>query len=200
MKELLEDGQTEFTPAAERRIAKYLIYSKVGRGGKLNVLFNDQACAEAKRYFGFFTLLSNQKMETFEALTDYRLREKIEELFCDQKNSFDGQRPRVWSPDRFRGRLFVQFVGLGLHCFISKKLEEVKETLGREEDGKSAELIKAEKKLLAWLENHSLAQIFDWFDCIETTPVKNASAELRWSTEIVARDRLLLTRLGVIQE
>lgn len=200
LKELLEAGQTEFTQAAERRIAKYLICSKVGRGGKLNVTFNDPACAEAKRYFGFFTLLSNQTMETFEALTDYRLREKIEELFCDQKNSFDGQRPRVWSPDRFRGRLFVQFVGLGLHCFIAKKLDDVKKGLGHEEDGKSSEVMKAEKKLLAWLENHSLAQILDWFDCIETTSVKNDSAEQRWSTEIIARDRLLLTRLGVISE
>lgn len=200
LKQMVEAGQTEFTQAAERRIAKYLVCSTLGRGGKLNVTFNDKACAEAKRYFGFFTLISNQPMDTFEALTDYRLREKIEELFCDQKNSFDGHRTRVWTPDRLRGRLFVQFVGLGLHCFIAKKIEEVKKKLGHDENGKSAEQIKLEKKLLAWLENHSMAQIFDWFDCIETTAVKNDSAELRWSTESVARDRLFLNVLGVTKE
>lgn len=45
-----------------------------------------------------------------------------------------------------------------------------------------------------------MAQIFDWFDCIETTSVKNDSAELRWSTESVARDRLFLNVLGVTKE
>jgi hypothetical protein len=38
-------------------------------------------------------------MDTFTALENYRLREKIEELFAVQKGSLDGARPRTWYPD-----------------------------------------------------------------------------------------------------
>ena len=39
--------------------------------------FNDKAITEAKKYFGYFALVSNQAMNTFTALENYRLREKI---------------------------------------------------------------------------------------------------------------------------
>ncbi len=200
LKEQLEADITEFTPSAERKIKKYLITSRVGRGGKLNVTFNNEAYAQAKKYFGYFALVSNQAMDTFEALKNYRLREKIEELFSDQKGSFDGRRPRTWHAENLRGRMFVQFVGLGYQCFFSKKLDEVKQSLGVEDGKKSLAELNLEKKLLAWLKKHSLVQIFDWFDCIETTTIKTEGSERRWSTESIARDRLFLTKLGVFAE
>ncbi|NTU52318.1 MAG: hypothetical protein HGA97_01170 [Chlorobiaceae bacterium] len=48
-----------------------------------------------------------------------------------------------------------------------------------------------------WLGQRSLAQVLDWFDCIETTQVKTAMGSYRWSTESVARDRMFLQYLGV---
>ncbi len=48
-----------------------------------------------------------------------------------------------------------------------------------------------ERKLENWLAQRSLAQILDWFDCIETTKVQTVMGSYRWSTESVARDRLL---------
>ena len=139
-------------------------------------------------------------MDTFTALENYRLREKIEELFAVQKGGLDGAWPRAWYPDNLRGRQFVQFIALGYHCFLTKKISEVKARLGGNEIGKSHALIALEKKLDKWLEQRSLAQILDWFDCIETTNVQTAMGSFRWSTESVARDKLFLKYLGVNAE
>ena len=48
-----------------------------------------------------------------------------------------------------------------------------------------------------WVKQRSLAQIFDWFDCLEETTVKTGAGVRRWTTESVARDRLFLELLGV---
>ena len=197
LKAQMEGGVTEFTKAAQRKIDKYLVCSKMGRGGQLKIGFNDDAIAEAKKYFGHFALVSNQAMDTFTALENYRLREKIEELFADQKGGLDGARPRTWYPDNLRGRQFAQFVALGYHCFLTKKIKDVQARLGKNESEKTKALVTLEMKLGKWLEQRSLAQILDWFDCIETTYVQTAMGNYRWSTESVARDRLFLEYLGV---
>ena len=197
LKEQIEAGVTEFTKSAQRKIEKYLVYSKKGRRGQLKIGFNDKAIAEAKRFFGYFALVSNQVMDTFVALENYRLREKIEELFAVQKGGLDGARPRTWYPDNLRGRQFVQFISLGYHCFLTKKIKEVRARLGKDETGKTKATLQLEQKLKKWLDQRSLAQILDWFDCIETTTVQTAMGNYRWSTESVARDRLFLAYLGM---
>jgi len=199
LKRQLEEGQTEFTKAAEKRIEKYLVRSRTERGGHLRILFNDTAIQEAERYFGFFVLVSNQSLELFKALSYYRLREKIEEFFADVKESFDGRKPRVWYPDNLRGRQFAQFIGLGYHCFIAKMIRKVKNTLEISPAEETAEEERKRKKLLSWLDSHSFAQIMDWFDCIETTTVKTDTVQARWSTETTEQDRRFLKPLGVIK-
>lgn len=197
LKAQVEDGVSEFTRSAQRKIDKYLACSTKGRGGQFKVGFNDKTIAEAKKYFGYFALVSSQAMDTFIALKNYRLREKIEELFAVQKGGLDGARPRTWYPDNLRGRQFVQFISLGYHCCITKRIKEVQAELGKNESEKTKALIKLEKKLDKWLRQRSLAQILDWFDCIETTNVQTAMGKYRWSTESVARDQLFLKYLGV---
>ncbi len=73
LKAQVESGVAEFTQSAQKKIDKYLACSKMGRGGQLKIGFNDNAIAEAKKYFGYFALVSNQAMDTFTALEDYRL-------------------------------------------------------------------------------------------------------------------------------
>ncbi len=197
LKAQVEDGVAEFTKSAQRKIDRYLVCSKKGRGGQVKVGFNDKATTEAKKYFGYFALVSNQSMDTFTALEDYRLREKIEELFAVNKGGLDGALPRTCYPDNLRGRQFVQFVSLGYHCFLTKKIKEMREGLGKNKSEKSAALVKLENNLDKWLEQRSLTQILDWFDCIETTHLQTAMGNYRWSTESVQRDRLFLEYLGV---
>jgi hypothetical protein len=81
--------------------------------------------------------------------------------------------------------------------FLTKKIKEVQARLKKQEPEKTKALIKLEKKLKSWIAQRSLAQILDWFDCIETTKVQTAMGSYRWSTESVARDRLFLKYLGM---
>jgi len=199
LKTQVEEGGIEFTEAAQRKIDKYLILSRLGRGGKLRVLFNEEECAKAKKYFGNFVLVSNCAMNVFEALTNYRLREKIEELFQDEKGSVDGRRIRTWHSDTLRGRQFVQFITLCYHCFLTKKIQDVKDGLCTGEENKTKKQMEMEKKLKIWLEQRSMVQIFDWYDCRETITVKTDAGSHRWTSESIARDRLFLERLGVTQ-
>jgi hypothetical protein len=80
---------------------------------------------------------------------------------------------------------------------LGKDQKEVQAKLRKKDPGKTKSLIKLEKKLENWLAQRSLAQILDWFDCIETTKVETVTFSYRWSTESVARDRLILKYLGV---
>jgi len=75
LKAQIERKKTEFTDSAQKKIDTYLGCSIKRRGGQLKVRFNDKAITEAKQYFGYFALVSNQVMDTFAALENYRLRE-----------------------------------------------------------------------------------------------------------------------------
>lgn len=188
----------ELSESALKKVEKYLILSRVGRGGKLSVKFNQEAFNESAKFFGLFVLVSNKAQDCFEALEDYRLREKTEEAFGIYKEYCDGRKSRVWSGDRLRGRQFVQFIALSYRCWLIGKIREIKEMLSRSlaEKEHKAEKKKAEK-LLSWLENRSLAQILDWFDCIEETTVVGKAGEIRWKTESIERDKYFLSLLGM---
>ncbi len=73
----------------------------------------------------------------------------------------------------------------------------MREVLGKNKNEKTAALVKLENNLDKWLEQRSLTQILDWFDCIETTHLQTAMGNYRWSTESVQRDWLFLEYLGV---
>ena len=189
----------ELSESAAKKVEKYLILSRQGRGGKLTVKFNQEAFNETAKFFGLFVLVSNKAQDCFEALEDYRLREKTEEAFGIYKEYCDGRKPRVWTGDRLRGRQFVQFIALSYRCWLIRKVREIKELLAKwlVEKEKKSEKSKAEK-LLSWLDNRSLAQILDWFDCIEETTVASKAGEIRWKTESIERDKFFLSLLGMI--
>lgn len=190
-------AQEELNPAAQQKADKYLIQSRLGRGGNLSVEFNEKACAERRKYFGVFVLLSNKAQDCFEALKDYRLREKTEEAFAVYKDHCDGTKTRVWTGDVLRGRQFVQFLALSYRTWLYHRVNEVKEELRIPRPELGAEKTKQRKKLSTWLANRSLAQILDWFDCIEQTCVKTKAGQIRWKTETTARDKLFLNLLGM---
>jgi hypothetical protein len=71
----------------------------------VKVTFNEKACAEIKKYHGYFTLLSNCEKEPFGCMLLYRKREYIESCFRNLKRHTDGEKPRVWSADTLSGYL-----------------------------------------------------------------------------------------------
>lgn len=196
LKKDLEDGVEEFRPAAQKQIDSYLTVKRTAKGVKVD--FKMDGIEEAKRYWGYFVLVSNEIKDPFDALKAYRSREKIEELFATYKDSFDGRKPRTWYPENLYGRQFAQFVGLGYHCFLAKRILDVKKALSEKEtEGKTKEELSLEAKLLAWLNQHSLIQILDWFRCVDYIAATGNASASKWTTETTRRDQLFLKMLGV---
>ena len=148
--------------------------------------------------FSIKTSFSLEYRDRFERLLGYyRLREKIEELFAAQKHSMVGRRSRVGTPERLRGRQFVQFVGLGYCFFFLNELKKRKARLGVDDGTKSAVQRKNESKLRSWLENKTLLQILQWFDAVYAMQVETPYGKRTITTETTARDELFLRELGI---
>jgi len=183
---------------AQNKAAKYL---HIRRWGKTtHVSFNEAACREAKNYHGFFALVSNCEKDTFECLRKYRKREAIESFFESMKQRADGTRVRVWDTDTLRGRMFVQFITLCYYEYLSNEIRNMKKQLGVKNGDPahdSAANLKLEKKLKGWLDNTPIYIVLQWFDAVEGVNVSSKLYSKRWTTEITARDRMLLEKLGI---
>ena len=202
VKKQLEEGvELSLLTKSEARMAnRYLIIRNVR--GKLVITLNDKAIMKATRLYGCFVLVSNEKMNAFSALREYRLREKTEEGFRLDKQYNDAHVTRAKSTESLEGRFFCQFVAYGYEAFFQKELNRVKSTLavpnGNPAHDKS-DVFKKEKALLSWLKGMSVAKLFDWFDAIQETTVDSPMGRARWRTETIERDRLFLTKLGVFK-
>lgn len=191
-------GQTEFKPAAQRLIDKWLIVRHYK--GKVSVTLNAKNLDERARHYGVFVLLSNRKEDCFEALRKYRRRNRIEEFFKLEKEFADGARPRVWDCDTLKGRMLAQFVALGYLSFLYAKEAELKKTLGQKNGDPEHDTVanlKAEHKLLAWIKDTPMQQKLKWFDCTERTSVDTGMGKVRWTTENTSRDRMYLKGMGI---
>ena len=203
VKQQLEQGveQSVFSKAEKKIADKYLKIRT--RGSRVTVSMDDDAILEDTRFCGFFVLLSNEKLSTFRALREYRLREKTEEGFRIDKQYNDAHITRSKSSASLEGRFFCQFVAYGYEEFFQNAVNQMKGRLaiptGEPEHDKS-ETFKEEKALLNWLNRMSIAKLFDWFDAVQETTVNSKIGKVRWSTESVKRDRLFLRLLGILKE
>ena len=200
LKTLLEDGVSEddLSDSAAEKARKFLYVRHYG--SKCTVTFNEKAIAAQKKYHGYFALVSNCEKEPFECLLKYRRRETIEFFFESGKQRADGNRTRVWSSECLMGRMFVQFVALCYYEYLSEQLRQIKQSLAAEiadPVNETAEILKTKKKLLSWMKNTPVYLTIQWFDAVEEVKVSTKLLSRRWTTEITARDRLFLEKLGV---
>jgi len=204
VKKMLDEGVRfeELNAVAQNRAEKYLTFKTWGKTTYTG--YNESACARAKQYHGFFTLVSNSEKDAFSALSKYRKREYIEACFRSTKQNIDGSRIRVWDADTLRGRMFVQFVALCYYEFLSEKVRHMKLRLGKECDEtgqqKTKQKIKLEKKLKSWLENTPIYLQLQWFDVIEGVNISSKLKSVRWSTEVTTRDMLYLENLSMTSD
>jgi hypothetical protein len=61
----------------------------------------------------------------------------------------------------------------------------------------AAENLALERKLKSWLENSPIYLVLQWFDTIEDVKVSSKLLSKRWTTEITARDKMFLEKIGV---
>ena len=130
LKEKLENGMSidDLNDAAQKKVKKYFIIRTWGK--KTIISINEKACAQAKKYHGYFVLVSNGEKDTFKALSKYRKREHIEDYFRSSKQQADSMRIRVWDADTLRGRMFVQFISLCYYEYLSECVRKMKLSLG----------------------------------------------------------------------
>lgn len=200
-RQLLDGVNPALFSRAEKRICDQFLVIKEKKNG-LSVTLNDDAILEKVKYYGCFVLVSNQSMDAFAALREYRLREKTEEGFRLDKQYNDAHTTRAKTTSSLDGRFFCQFVAYGYESFFQNAIRELKSRLavptGDPVHDKS-ESFKKEKALRNWLDGMSVAKLFDWFDATQETTVSTNMGKARWRTETIARDRLFLTKLGVLK-
>lgn len=92
------------------------------RGIQVNV--KNDAISEAKRYFGYFALATNEKMDAFTALKIYRMKDVVEKAFGNIKERLNMRRLLVSSERNLDGKLFVEFVALIFISYINKKMQD----------------------------------------------------------------------------
>ena len=199
LRRLVEADETQkLSETALKKVDKYLIVKR--RAGVTTVMFNENACNVTKKYHGYFAIISNREKEPFECLRIYRKREYIESCFGNFKRHTDGERPRVWTTDSLRGRMFAQFISLCYYEYLSEEIRKMIPTLGVKNGDPLHDVSKTldlEKKLKHWLQESSINTILQWFDTVEGVSVSSKITKKRWSTEITQHDKLFLEKLGV---
>jgi transposase len=92
------------------------------RGTKATVKM--EAVNKAKRYFGFFALMTNETMDAITALDLYRNKDVVEKAFGNLKERLNMRRTLVSSEKSLDGKLFVQFVSLIYLSYIKKQMQD----------------------------------------------------------------------------
>ena len=109
-------------PEHESQYKKYFtIKSTPVRG--IQVTVNEEAVKKAKRYYGFFVLLSNEKMDSITALELYRNKDLVEKAFGNLKERLNLRRTLVSSEKSLDGKLFVEFVALIYLSYLKKQMQ-----------------------------------------------------------------------------
>lgn len=121
LKKELESGKR--VPEHEKFYQQYFIVrSSPKRGTQVTV--REEIVNKARRYYGFFALITNEKMDPVTALELYRNKDIVEKAFGNLKERLNMRRALVSSEQSLDGKLFVQFVALIYLSYIKKQMQE----------------------------------------------------------------------------
>jgi hypothetical protein len=118
--EILSDKRVE---SHLKQYEKFFSIKKTPKRG-IQVTAKDDAMREAKRYYGFFALISNEKMDALTALELYRMKDVVEKAFGSLKERLNLRRTLVSSEETLNGKLFVEFVALIYLSYIHLRMKE----------------------------------------------------------------------------
>lgn len=121
LKQELESG--ERLQQHEKLYQQYFTWKTTPKRGTL-VTVRQESVIDAKRYFGFFTLITNETMDAVTALELYRNKDVVEKAFGNLKERLNMRRTLVSSEQSLDGKLFIQFVALIYLSYIKKKMQE----------------------------------------------------------------------------
>ena len=120
LKEELQSNKRK--PSHEKQYEKYFTVKKRKKGNIVTI--KEDVVKEEKQYYGFFVLLSSEKMDSITALELYRNKDIIEKAFGNLKDRLNLRRTMVSSESGLDGKLFVGFVGLIYLAYIKRQMQE----------------------------------------------------------------------------
>ena len=88
------------------------------------VYYKEDEIKAARRYFGYFALITNEKMDAFTALHLYRMKDVVEKAFGNIKERLNMRRPLAKSEKNLDGKIFAEFVALILISYLDHKMKE----------------------------------------------------------------------------
>lgn len=166
-RELAEGSYVESHRKAYDRFFEVKTTPKRGR----QVYYKEEAIREARRYLGYFVLISNEKMDAFTALHLYRKKDVVEKAFGNLKERLNMRRLLVSSEKGLDGKIFVEFVSLILVSYLDHKMKET-----------------------GLYKNYTMQQLLDQLDVIEC--FEDAGRSLRIG-EILNKQVQIYESLGV---
>lgn len=165
--EILSDKRIE---SHEKQYKQFFEVKRTPKRG-IQVIVKEKELKKARRYFGYFALLTNEKMDAFAALKAYRMKDVVEKAFGNIKERLNMRRMLVSSERSLEGKLFVEFVALILISAIHKRLQDTKT-----------------------YKKYTLQQVLDKLDVIEKFEAPGCKARIG---EVLQEQVELYGRLGV---
>ena len=120
LKQELESGKR--VPEHEKLYQKYFTIKTTRRRGT-QVTVREEDISKARRYYGFFALITNETMDAVTVLELYRNKDVVEKAFGNLKERLNMRRALVSSEQSLEGKLFVQFVALIYLSYIKKQMQ-----------------------------------------------------------------------------
>jgi transposase len=168
LKQELESGKHD--PEHEKLYQKYFTIKTTSKRGT-QVTVKEENVRNAKRYYGFFALISNETMDAVTALELYRNKDVVEKAFGNLKERLNMRRALVSSEQSLEGKLFVQFVALIYLSYIKKQMQ-----------------------MNSLLKDYTLASLLDKLDVIECFEQPGKSLRVG---EMLEKQKQLYHDLGV---
>ncbi len=117
-KELKEGKQVE----AHQKAYKQFFDVKATPKRGLSISYKEDAIRAARKYIGYFALITNEKMTSMEALHLYRRKDVVEKAFGNLKQRLNMRRMLVSSERSLEGKLFAEFIALILVSHLDNKM------------------------------------------------------------------------------
>jgi len=109
-------------PEHEKLYLKYFTCKATPKRGT-KVTVKEEVINKSKRYFGYFSLITNETMDAVTALELYRNKDVVEKAFGNLKERLNMRRTLVSSEKSLDGKLFVQFIALIYLSYIKKQMQ-----------------------------------------------------------------------------
>jgi transposase len=116
--------KSSLTASEIKKFSKHFIIKHDGNGSNIRWVRNHDAINIFKKDLGYYSILTNSNLSSFEINKIYKKRNKIEDCFDNIKNHIDMKRLRTHNLETTAGKMFCAFVTLIIRMEIEIKVHD----------------------------------------------------------------------------